>query len=230
MLCLVLPLLPIATREEIKLFTEFMLSHPNPTDSNFKALAKLFKEKADGKTIFPKLPSMVKHYYNRWEKINEIKASRDNIGSVAKDLREKLFKKFTCAEESHPSELIEAMAGRERDATTAAAVPAPERQPDEAPVVHTHVPPLVAPSQKNYVPAHTIVSERRCAWWPFCSKRINICDGSKKHRCRFRGDFESVSDEELEEAKRKANNEEQRLRARQRQEQKVAARQGEQVS
>ena len=107
-----------------------MLSHPNSTDSNFKALAKLFKEKADGKTIFPKLPSMVKHYYNRWKTNNEIKASRDNVRSEANDLHEKLFKKFMCAEEYRPSELIEAAAGRERDATTAAAVPAPERQPD----------------------------------------------------------------------------------------------------
>jgi len=227
---LVLPLLPIATKEEIKLFTEFMMSHPNPTDSNFKALAKLFKEKADGKTIFPKLPSMIKSHYNRWKKNQEIKASRENVGSAAKDLRKKLFMKFTCAEESHPSELIEAAAGRERDATTAAAAPAPERQPDEAPAVHTHVPPLVAPSQKNYVPAHVIVSERRCAWWPFCNKTINVCGGSKMHRCRFRDDFNNVSDEELEKAKREAKNEEMRLRARQRQEQKVAARQGEQAS
>ena len=65
---LVLALLPIATKEEIKIFTAFMLTHPKPTDSNFRDLAKLYKEKADGITIFPKLPSMVKSYYIRWKK------------------------------------------------------------------------------------------------------------------------------------------------------------------
>jgi len=92
---LVLPLFPIATKEEIKIFTEFMGESPQPTDANFKKLAKRYKEKADGENIFPKLPSMVKSYYTRWKRNQEIKTSQDNVGQAALEFREKLFRKST---------------------------------------------------------------------------------------------------------------------------------------
>ena len=90
-----LPLFPIATKEEIKIFTEFMGESPQPTDANFKKLAKRYKEKADGENIFPKLPSMVKSYYTRWKRNQEIKTSQDNVGQAALEFREKLFRKST---------------------------------------------------------------------------------------------------------------------------------------
>jgi len=62
------------------ILTVFMGQSPQTTDSNFKKLAKRYKEKADGDKTFPKLPSMVKSYYTRWKKNQDIKLSRYNVG------------------------------------------------------------------------------------------------------------------------------------------------------
>ena len=58
------PPLPIRTKDEINIFTQFMATN-KATQGNFIKLAKLYKMSANGINIFPKLPTMLKSYYNR---------------------------------------------------------------------------------------------------------------------------------------------------------------------
>ena len=212
---LVFPLLPIASRYEIAMLTKFMQDHPKPTDAHFIMLAKLYKQKSNGTTIFPKLPSMVKSYFNQWKRNQEIKASKENVGSEALQLREQLFKRSTCAEEVHTSEIIKAvqdasLAYQESPPLARYAVALPSRHGEGASqAARAHVPPVAAPTQTEYVNPHSIKSRRKCAWAPFCKYTIDVCGGAKKHRCK---DHEKHSnnhtDDELQLAKQQMQNEE----------------------
>ena len=59
------PPLPIAHPHEKKTFNDFYGNHPNSTDANRKELAKLFLQKTNCKTIFPKLSSMIKAHESK---------------------------------------------------------------------------------------------------------------------------------------------------------------------
>lgn len=203
---LIFPLLPIASKEEIKIFTRFMLDHPQATKSNFIKLAKLYKEKSDGKTVFPKLPSMVKAYYNRWKMNQAIKASQASIGPGAIQLREALFKKSTSGGEVHGLDIlkeVEQYSAHKKDDVPAIMCP---RQ-HEHPTVHVHAPPLAAPAQKSPVPSHSINTGRRCAWFPFCKEIASICGGTVKKRCRDYSQYQG-KEEDLARAKREMLNQE----------------------
>ena len=186
---LVLALLPIATKEEIKIFAAFMLTHPKLTDSNFRDLAKLYKEKADGITIFPKLPSMVKSYYIRWKKNQEIKASRRTLGSAAVELREKLFKNSTSIERFHPAESVASPV----DLVGAPVAPLPDEEAASTSAVETFVPPIVAPSQQQHIPVHSKTAGHRCAWAPFCQHTREVCGGGKQNMCKYRDKFKDIT-------------------------------------
>ena len=176
---LVLPLFPIATREEIKIFTEFMGKHPQPTDANFKVLAKRYKAKADGDQVFPKLPSMVKSYYSRWKKNQEIKTSKDNVGAEALAFRESLFRKSTSANEFHDNIILKAVEDKRAEtAEPVVAVVGPVQQE-----VHVPAPPIAAPTQAAYVRPTNITVQRRCAWYPLCQSMNSECGGSIKKNC-----------------------------------------------
>ena len=55
---------------------------------------------------------MVKAYYNRW-KINQAnKASQDNVGAAALELRMILFKNSTSAEEFHAADILKTVKSR----------------------------------------------------------------------------------------------------------------------
>lgn len=177
---LVLPLFPIATKEEIKIFTEFMGQYPQPTDANFKILAKRYKAKANGDSVFPKLPSMVKSYYSRWKKNQEIKTSIDNVGAEALAFRESLFRKSASADEFHGDAILKEVEDKKSEtAEPVVAVVGPRQQE-----VHVQAPPIAAPAQAAYVPPTNITVQRRCAWYPLCQSMISECGGSIKKRCR----------------------------------------------
>ena len=59
------PPLHIATIEEKKIFNEYMKNNRGRTQKNWQQLATLYKAKANYKTVFPKLPSMVKLHYSK---------------------------------------------------------------------------------------------------------------------------------------------------------------------
>jgi len=67
------PPLPLSTRQEYSIYNDHLKSHPQPAKKNWDELAQIFKNSVNGKTIFPKLPSMLKSYYDKWSKNQEIK-------------------------------------------------------------------------------------------------------------------------------------------------------------
>ena len=68
-----------------------MMENPNVSAKSFDSLAKLFKEKADGKHIFPKLPTMLKSYYKTWEKNSGIKSTEQALDLSVNALLTELF-------------------------------------------------------------------------------------------------------------------------------------------
>jgi hypothetical protein len=206
---LAIPLLPIATKYEIAIFTKFMQDHPKPTDAHFITLAKLYKQKADGKTIFPKLPSMVKSYFNQWKRNQEIKASEENVGAEALRLREQLFKRSTCAAEYHIADIIKAVQDAPLVNQQSRAFAGPLQHTGAAQATRSHIPPVVAPMRKEYVKPHEIKSQRRCTWAPFCKHTIDVCGGSNKQKCKDHHIHnDNHTDEELKQAKPRMQNEE----------------------
>ena len=62
------PPLPIVSREERRIFNEFIKNLTSkPTTKNFETLAGRYKDLADYKKVFPKLPSMLRKEYKGWE-------------------------------------------------------------------------------------------------------------------------------------------------------------------
>jgi len=69
-----IPPLPIVSIEERQLFNTHMRDHPDATrESDWQRLATKYKLKADGKTIFPKLPQMLQKHYLTWKENQRVK-------------------------------------------------------------------------------------------------------------------------------------------------------------
>jgi len=75
----VCPLLPIAHRNEKRIFNDFYKNNPTSIDITRKELAKIFLKKANFQTIFPKLPSMLKAHEKKWKKNSLIKLATDQM-------------------------------------------------------------------------------------------------------------------------------------------------------
>ena len=84
------PALPIDSVEEVKLFRDFIKNN-KPTRANIERLCQVFKEKSDGKIIFPKTPYILNNYLTTWKKNNEIKAREKELGPDARCLMRCLF-------------------------------------------------------------------------------------------------------------------------------------------
>ena len=63
-----MPPLMIAHKDERRIFNDFMTNNSKLTKKKIEDLCAIFKEKANGMTIFPKLPSMIKKYETNWKK------------------------------------------------------------------------------------------------------------------------------------------------------------------
>lgn len=88
---LLYPLLHIGSREAINIFTNFMMQRPKATMKDFEELARIFKTKADGIRIFPKLPTMLKSYFKTWERNAGIKSTEKSMDSEVNALLKDLF-------------------------------------------------------------------------------------------------------------------------------------------
>jgi hypothetical protein len=62
-----IPPLPPSTKEEFKLSNELMMQNPEPNAKRYHTMALIFKQRADGTTIFPKLPVDVKSSHGSLE-------------------------------------------------------------------------------------------------------------------------------------------------------------------
>ena len=167
-----LPPLPVASRKEIKIFTEHMIQcSGKPKESDFVALAHKYLVEADGVEVFPKLPTMVRSYFNRWKKNQMIKAAKDSVGPAAKSLLLRLSGSTSAPEHHYCAEAIQA----EESACTGGTSPQAESCQGSM-----FVPPVAAAGQKSHKPATVISSTRRCAWAPFCKLTADKCGGFTK--------------------------------------------------
>ena len=166
---------------EIKMYNEFMKNNKPPTDTNLKNLAKIYKESANGKDIFYKLPNMLKSYSKTWAKNSDIKTKEQAVVPGVNMLLEDLFCTRTSGDESKmpPTEveaeniLQEEFNNDEDDGI------------GEASTAEMFVCPINVPQQTPYVPlevsiAPVPIAKRHCA--PACTKTEQECGG-------FRIDF-----------------------------------------
>ena len=61
---------------EKKIFSDFCGNYPNLTNANQEELAKLFLQETNCKTIFLKLPLMIKAHKSKWKKSCLIKLAQ----------------------------------------------------------------------------------------------------------------------------------------------------------
>jgi hypothetical protein len=82
-----IPFLPVARKEEYKLFSSLLLTKMILFDT--EQMAKLWIGYLDGKTTSPKLPVQLKNYHREWERNRRINAQQQR---AAPDLQ--MFNKF----------------------------------------------------------------------------------------------------------------------------------------
>jgi hypothetical protein len=185
----------ICTKHEKHIFNEYLKTHPNPEDSNWKELARLFKSKTDCKMVFPKLPSMVKAYYNQWKESQTIVL-----------LQEKIKEQYTevLNELARPALGLSAgvrwqknIARNSRDSGARPLDPMTGEHP-------LPVPPVVAPNQTRYVVTNNHEKkDRQCTYWPRCQKMASVCGGFKQGDCLEVGKDVVLTADELESKRRR---------------------------
>jgi hypothetical protein len=170
--------MPIAHPKEKAMFNKHMQDYPKPKDKDWRELAKHFKQLTDCKTIFPKLPTMLKCYYKKW---------KDNQLIVLAELQmkepyEALLRDLAVPTQPSPNmavqnqgeirrELPEDNQSLPLDPSLANALP---------------VPPAAAPGQTAFVGAKTSggkIPTRRCFYRPFCTKMADECQGYNRGGC-----------------------------------------------
>jgi hypothetical protein len=171
------PPLHLEGPHEKKIFNEFVKAHPKPTTQHWKELAARFLLLTNCKTIFPKLPSMLKSYYNRWKDSQLIVMAEEEMKSDYHALLMELAKpgrgSASKAIEQQLSAQRELAEGTELEATLQAA---PENV--------LPVPPLAAPGQVSFVHlASSQKRDRRCCYFPCCSMMVSKCNGYKRGMC-----------------------------------------------
>jgi len=216
-----LPPLPISTKEERKLFNEFR--RDNCTGSKLgptkvHELCTLYKSKADGVSIFPKIPSQIQSYEVFWGKHNIVRTTMRKMKLPYQSLLMDLsgfIKKTQLDFLSHEFD-FEDLSETVEDSD----YPESTDMPDNT--VTNHVPSITAPLQKQYVitePAALSIQEKKiCAFYPlYCKKMARECGGySLKRHCRTIDDEKIILPENyrglLFEAKQAARNEDRRVK------------------
>ena len=189
------------------MFPEFIMENPNVSAKTFDTLAKLFKEKADGKHSFPKLPTMLKSYYKTWEKNSGMNSTEHELDQSVNALLKELFN--TCISSTTgklmPStetilqqhnadiniDLIDnsGVEGGGMTENQNCSLQTSIEEADNEAVLHSeptiNVPPIQAASQIQYIPANNNleVIAFRCAWYPKCLEPRAACKGRNKSEC-----------------------------------------------
>lgn len=84
------PPLHVCTHHERKIFNECLKTHRKPTARSWDELASLYKVQADYKTVFPKLPSMLRTHHTKWKVNQELAMVKDTIKVGYYDILKKL--------------------------------------------------------------------------------------------------------------------------------------------
>jgi hypothetical protein len=160
------------------MFNDYMQSYPKPTDKDWGELAKLFKQKTDYKTIFPKLPTMLKSYYKKW---------RDNQLIVLVELKMKEPFDALLRDLATPSQPGRNMAVPNQGEICRELPEGNQLLPLGAPLANAMpAPPTAAPGQTVFVGATNTGGRRprqRCYYRPFCTKMADECQGYNKDGC-----------------------------------------------
>ena len=166
------PPLPLAHKDEFKIFRHFIARNPKVTRSTLHNLAKEFKAKSNGQTVFPKLPCMLKVYCIKWKQ-NEL------IRQLKKKVRRPL--NFALDLLDRPREAPPVVVDRTVQNVVYGSTPAT-----------LFVAPLVAPFQRAYIAMPqpqlddgTQRRRRKCYYEPDCDKFADECGGFVEGYCRL---------------------------------------------
>jgi len=170
------PPLPISHPQEKAMYNNFRESHQAMTTGDEQELAKLFKTKANGTTIMPKLPSMIHQYGPVWKRNNEIKLAKQEMKESLKEVLRNLT-----------ADMVDAPLMQ--DDGDLGEVPEDSLDPPPVKPVQMYVPPICAPGQSSYVPVDPAAEQtqynRDCFYAPFCCLpgRARQCGGWKDGQC-----------------------------------------------
>lgn len=159
------PPLGVQGKDECKMFSTFMLSNPALTDTAVSTLCKWYLEKSDGKTIFPKTPSMIKSYYRQWQH-NQL------IRKVVAETKSAINRTINQLHRVHAPPIV--CEDHIIDSDVDGTVPA-----------LNFVSPPAAQVQESYVPASDVSQRNRfCYYVGYCNEMANVCGGQRKGGCR----------------------------------------------
>jgi hypothetical protein len=142
---------------------------------------------------------MLKQYYKQWPKNQQVKAARLAVGSSYSELLQSLS--CICVEAA----LLDANRCSNQSMSAEAAETHAENESNE----FLFIPSVAGPHQAQYKSTNQQEqTQRRCFWWPYCGT-VDICGGWTRDRCSNynKGNFNTVSIEQLENAKTNALNE-----------------------
>ena len=132
--------------KERKIFNDFLEKHPNPSPSQFEELAAVFLQETNCKTVFPKLPSMLKEYHKRWTEsrliIAKEEAMKAGYDKLLQELAVPASMRLSRAAPEIDREDNEPLQSREEGGVDASSLA--RKLP---------APPIAAPGQRNYVRA-----------------------------------------------------------------------------
>ncbi len=236
----VCPPLPIATKEERRIFTDFLLENPKMTEKTWNQLAALFLSKTNCGSVFPKLPSMLKSHHKKWCANSAILA----VTATVKKEYDELLRSLTIFvrggsattegmghHKSSSSAGIEgADGGDDMNLPTCGDaqedmegndinLPKGAKKGDEEgigePEQHfIHVAPAVAPTQSRYVrPASESRTKRVCTYHPCCTKLADECNGHRAGWCEEVNSGRVVIPANFDELKKEAKKQSDRKRA-----------------
>lgn len=203
---LVLPPLPLSHRDEHKIFNDYVKAHPSMKAADFRALARDFKSRSDGLTIFPKLPSILKAHYNQWKENRLIDGAESKIKAKLNTVLGELAVPSTSASRARTA----AMPANELGLLCNDAKLHVEESQNPLPV-----PPPAAPGQLAFVA--TVSNQqrkpKRCVYFPFCPKDAYDCGGWQLGLTCSQLGSSIPPIESLQLAKREHRNEQKRIRA-----------------
>lgn len=181
------PPLPIAHRDEKRIFNDFYKNNPTSTDTTRKQLAKIFLQKANYQTIFPKLPSMLKAHEKKWKKNSLIKLATDQMRENYEQLLSVLSEPIDhsgVANESNNMSVLDNIRDKSRSTLKSNFPTAPSN--DSANIQTANEITIDTSHQgTSLTSASRSVANRKCSNFPYCQSLASICKGFKPSTCIF---------------------------------------------
>ena len=206
---------PPAYPSEFKIINDYLKDHPKPKDVDWRELAKIFKSRSDCKAIFPKLPTMLKQYFKQWKETNWVKAVQSTIAPRYG----RLLNELATVQKSKDDRLTKTMQGNSSYAIESGETGLDVQEMTDPLLLQVAasmnplpVPPAAAPMQSTFIQIQDDGNQstrgRRCFWFPYCEKLASECGGSSRQGCVSwkKKLFPVPSLEELFTAKKRAKN------------------------